>query len=62
MKKQGLILLFWCMTVASASAHDVEEVLKNYMSAWDEHNIPKIGGQSKVTTAVTDACLYGLCA
>ena len=74
MKKQGLILLFWCMTVASASAHDVEEVLKNYMSAWDEHNIPKIGsfyakdviwydlpsnsttrGQSKVTTAVTDA-------
>lgn len=42
MKKQGLILLFLCMNVASASAQNVEEVLKSYMDAWGEHNIPKI--------------------
>lgn len=42
MKKLSLVLLFWCMSVASASAHNVEEVLKGYMNAWAEHDISKI--------------------
>ncbi len=43
MKKISLILLFWCMSVANTSAQNVEEVLKAYMDAWGEYNIPKIG-------------------
>lgn len=42
MKKLGLVILFWCMSIGSASAQNVEEVLKGYMDAWAEHNIPKI--------------------
>jgi len=42
MKKLGLVLLFWCMTVANASAQNVDEVVDDYMTAWSEHNIPKI--------------------
>jgi len=42
MKKLGLVLLFWGMSVANASAQNVEEVLKGYMDAWAEHSIPKI--------------------
>ncbi len=42
MKKQGLVLLFWCMSVANVSAQNIEEVLKEYMAAWGEHNISKI--------------------
>jgi ketosteroid isomerase-like protein len=42
MKEIGLVLLFWCMSVANASATNVEEVLKDYMDVWGEHDIPKI--------------------
>ncbi len=38
----GLVLLFWCVSIASASAQNVEEVLKHYMDAWGEHSISKI--------------------
>lgn len=42
MKKQLLVLLLWGMSVTIASAQNVEEVLTGYMSAWSEHDIPKI--------------------
>ncbi|VAW61924.1 hypothetical protein MNBD_GAMMA09-1272, partial [hydrothermal vent metagenome] len=42
MKKQVLVLLFLGMSVANAYAQNVEEVLKGYMKAWGEHDIPKI--------------------
>jgi steroid delta-isomerase-like uncharacterized protein len=42
MKKIGLVLLFWCIGIANASAQNIEEVLKSYMNAWAEHSIPKI--------------------
>jgi hypothetical protein len=35
MKKKGLVLLYWCMTMASASAQNAEEVLKGYMNAFN---------------------------
>lgn len=42
MKKLGLVLLFLGISIGSASAQNVEKVLKGYMDAWSEHNIPKI--------------------
>jgi len=42
MRKLSLALLFLCMSVANASAQNVEEVLKGYMNAWGAHDIPKI--------------------
>ena len=42
MKKLSLILLFFCMSMANVSAQNIEDVLKNYMDAWGEHNIKKI--------------------
>jgi len=42
MKKQVLVLLVLSLSVASAYAQNIEEVLKGYMNAWNEHNIPKI--------------------
>ncbi len=42
MRKLSLVLLFWCMSVANASAQNIEEVLKGYMNAWEAHDIPKI--------------------
>jgi hypothetical protein len=42
MKKLSLVLLLWCMSIVSALAQNVEEVLKGYMDAWGERSIPKI--------------------
>ncbi len=42
MKKLVLALLFFGMSMTSAYANNVEKVLKGYMNAWSEHDIPKI--------------------
>ena len=42
MKRHILVFFLWCIAAVSASAQNVEEVLKGYMDAWKEHNISKI--------------------
>ncbi len=42
MKKIALVLLLLSMGVTNVLAHNIKEVLTNYMDAWGEHNIPKI--------------------